>query len=183
MQDWGDKYSSDEDMWATEDEDYEGNESDSSSQEEYYRSRSVSDSYTLQYPKSVNHIKGFREYIKLGTIRSDDATATRTSEKKKQAKQPLCMMCVAPFCTFLCRLYTILTWNRLTRFIEDVTSDDEILFLFLNLDIVLRNLTSEGFAHIWQSKWVEIIVIKTERTQIYFLSDVFAAIASYEWEV
>lgn len=62
MQDWGDKYSSDEDMWATEDEDYEGNESDSSSQEEYYRSRSVSDSYTLQYPKSVNHIKSFREY-------------------------------------------------------------------------------------------------------------------------
>ena len=50
-QDWGDKYSSDEDMWATEDEDYEGNESDSSSQEEYYRGRSVSDSYTLQYPK------------------------------------------------------------------------------------------------------------------------------------
>lgn len=84
MQDWGDKYSSDEDMWATEDEDYEGNESDSSSQEEYYRSRSVSDSYTLQYPKSVNHIKGFREYIKLGTIRSDDATATRTSEKKNR---------------------------------------------------------------------------------------------------
>ena len=88
-------------------------------------------------------------------------------------------MCVAPFCTFLCRFCTILTWNRLTRFIEDVTSDDEILFLFLNLDIVLRNLTSEGFAYIWQSKWVEIIVIKTERTQIHFLSDVFAAIASW----
>ena len=51
MQDWGDKYSSDEDMWATEDEDYEGNESDSSSEDEYHRSRSVSDSYTLQYPK------------------------------------------------------------------------------------------------------------------------------------
>ena len=74
MQDWGDKYSSDEDMWATEDEDYEGNESDSSSQEEYYRSRSVSDSYTLQYPKSVNHIKAF-ESIKLGAIRSDDASS------------------------------------------------------------------------------------------------------------
>lgn len=43
MQDWGDKYSSDEDIWATEDEDYEGNESDSSSEDEYHRSRSVSD--------------------------------------------------------------------------------------------------------------------------------------------
>ena len=181
MQDWGDKYSSDEDMWATEDEDYEGNESDSSSQEEYYRSRSVSDSFTLQYPKSVNHIKGFREYwTRRYKIRWRNGN--ENVRKKKQAKQPLCI-CVAPFCTFLCRFCTILTWNRLTRFIEDVTSDDEILFLFLNLDIVLRNLTSGGFAYIWQSKWVEIIVIKTERTQIHFLSDVFATIASYEWEV
>ena len=82
MQDWGDKYSSDEDMWATEDEDYEGNESDSSSQEEYYRSRSVSDSYTLQYPKQT--ILQVFQSIKLGTIRSDDATATKTSEKKNR---------------------------------------------------------------------------------------------------
>lgn len=64
MQDWGDKYSSDEDMWATEDEDYDGNESDSSSQEEYYGNRSVSDSYILYY-NTLNkpyHIKGFPQY-------------------------------------------------------------------------------------------------------------------------
>ena len=37
-----------------------------------------------------------------------------------------------------------------------------------------------GFAYVWQSKWVEIIAIKTERMQIDFLSEVFAAIASLD---
>ena len=44
--------------------------------------------------------------------------------------------------------------------------------------MVLRNLTPGGFAYIWQSKWVGIIAIKTERTQIHFWSDVFAAFVS-----
>ncbi|KAM7429972.1 hypothetical protein ABFA07_019255 [Porites harrisoni] len=56
VQDWGDKYSSDEDMWATEDEDYEGNESDSSSQEEYYRSRSRV--YTRTRRRRVHYRRG-----------------------------------------------------------------------------------------------------------------------------
>ena len=38
-------------------------------------------------------------------------------------------------------------------------SNDEILFLFLNLDL-------GGFAYILQSKWVGVITIKTERMQI-----------------
>ena len=38
-------------------------------------------------------------------------------------------------------------------------SNDEILFLFLNLDL-------GGFAYLLQSKWVAVIMIKTERTQI-----------------
>ena len=44
--------------------------------------------------------------------------------------------------------------------------------------MVPRNLTPGGFAYISQSKWVGIIAIKTERTQIQFLSDVFVAVAS-----
>ena len=59
----------------------------------------------------------------------------------------------------------------------------EILFLFLNLDMVLWNSTSGGFAFIWQSKWVGIIAIKTERTQIHFLSDVLVAVASLDLKV
>ena len=36
------------------------------------------------------------------------------------------------------------------------TSNDEILFLSLNLDKVPWNSNSGGFAYIWQSKYVEI---------------------------
>ena len=35
--------------------------------------------------------------------------------------------------------------------------------------IVPWNSTSGGFAYIWQSKWLGMIAIKTERTQIHFL--------------
>ena len=66
---------------------------------------------------------------------------------------------------------------------EDVTSNDEILFLFLSLGMVPWNSTSGGFAYIWQSKWVGIIAIKTEGTQIHFLSDVLVAVASLDLNV
>lgn len=49
--------------------------------------------------------------------------------------------------------------------------------------MVPRNSTAGGFAYIWQKKWVGIIVIKTERRQIHFLSDLFAAIASLDLTV
>ena len=56
-------------------------------------------------------------------------------------------------------------------------------FLFLYLDMVPRNSTPGGFAYIWQSKWVGIIAIKTERTQIHFLSDILIAVASLDLKV
>ena len=65
----------------------------------------------------------------------------------------------------------------------DVTSDDKIQFLSLYLDMVYRNSTPGGFANIWQSKWVGIIAIKTERTQINFLSDILIAVASLDLKV
>ena len=54
---------------------------------------------------------------------------------------------------------------------------DDYLFLIDYLDMVPRNSTPGGFAYIWQSKWVGIVSIKTERTQIHFLSDVLIAFA------
>ena len=45
------------------------------------------------------------------------------------------------------------------------------------------NSTSGGFAYIWQSKWVEIIEIKTERTQIQCLGEVLVAVASLDLKV
>ena len=41
----------------------------------------------------------------------------------------------------------------------------------------------EGLAYIWQSKWLRIVAIKTERTQIHFLSDVLVAVASLDLKV
>ena len=40
-----------------------------------------------------------------------------------------------------------------------------------------------GFAYIWQSKWVGIMAIKTDRMQIHFLSDVFVVFASLNLKV
>ena len=44
--------------------------------------------------------------------------------------------------------------------------------------MVSWNSASGGFAYIWPSMWIGIIAIKTERTQIHFLSDVLVAVAS-----
>ena len=49
--------------------------------------------------------------------------------------------------------------------------------------MVPRNSTLEWFAYIWQSKWVGIVAIKTERTQIHLLSDVLIAVASFDLKV
>ena len=58
-----------------------------------------------------------------------------------------------------------------------------MLSLFLNLDMVPTNSSPGGFAYIGQSKSVGIIAIKTERTQIHFLSDVLVAVASLDLTV
>ena len=48
--------------------------------------------------------------------------------------------------------------------------------------MVPRNSTAEGFAYIRQSKRV-MIAIKTERSQIHFLSDVLVAVVSLDLKV
>ena len=42
------------------------------------------------------------------------------------------------------------------------------------------NSDSGGVSYIWQSKWVGIIAIKAEGTQIDFLSDILVAVASLD---
>ena len=53
---------------------------------------------------------------------------------------------------------------------------DKIVFLFLNLDMVVRNSTPGNFAYIWQRRWDGIITMKIERMHINFLSDLFAGV-------
>ena len=79
--------------------------------------------------------------------------------------------CITLFCTCLCRHSTTTTWMAQFHVISKTrTYDDEILFLFLNLNIFLDNSTPGKFAYIRQSERVEIIALN-------FLSEVFAAFA------
>ena len=66
---------------------------------------------------------------------------------------------------------------------EGANKQRQILFVFLSLDMVTWNSASGGFAYIWQSKWVGIIAVKTERTQIHFLMDVLVVVASLDLKV
>ena len=45
------------------------------------------------------------------------------------------------------------------------------------------NSASGGFTHNWQSKGLGRIAIKTEKTQIHILRDVFVAVASLDLKV
>ena len=53
----------------------------------------------------------------------------------------------------------------------------KIYFSFCAWIMVTRNSASWGFSYIWESKWVGVIALKTERTQIHFLCDVLFAVA------
>ena len=55
-------------------------------------------------------------------------------------------------------------------------SDDEISFLSLKQGMVLRNSAPGGFACILKIE--SIVAMKAKRTQIHFLSYVFAAVSS-----
>ena len=48
---------------------------------------------------------------------------------------------------------------------ERKEADDEIVFLFLNLQMVLSNSTQGKFTYIWQGKWFGLIAIKIERVR------------------
>ena len=54
--------------------------------------------------------------------------------------------------------------------------NENIFFLFTNLDKADKNSAPEEFACIWQSKRVGIITIETEKMQIHFSCDVFVAV-------
>ena len=51
-------------------------------------------------------------------------------------------------------------------------------FLFVNLDMFDRNSAPEEFACIWQSKWVGIITIETEKMWVHSSCEYFVVISS-----
>ena len=66
---------------------------------------------------------------------------------------------------------------------EDVNKQRRNFISLSELEFGPLNSASRGFAYNWQSNWVGIIAIKTERTQIHFLSDVLVAVASLDLKV
>ena len=138
--------------------------------------------------KEKTHGRGAAHQSHQGlTLRSNDATVTRTSKKRNMrvCKQKNNFARASRvFVHFFAVSARLRRENGYFRVLwRTQTSNDEILFLFLNLDVVPRNSTSGGFAYIWQSKWVGIIAIKTERMQSHFLSDVLIAAASLDLDV
>ena len=69
-------------------------------------------------------------------------------------------------------------------FMEEINKQQRNFISLSELgSMVIWNSASGGFVYIWWSKWVRIIAIKTEKTQIHFLSDVLVAVVSLNLEV
>ena len=108
----------------------------------------------------------------------------RRQQRERQINNWFYKQSTTFFVHFFACFCTTTTWKCLIlRFAGDIKSDSEIQFLFYYLDMVPRNSTPGGFANIWQRKWVGIIAIKTERTQIHFLSDILITVASLDLKV
>ena len=126
----------------------------------------------------------FRRYRRLcclstliGTLRSNDADGNENVKKKSCLIRKKNNFARASrfFVHFFSCFCTTTTWKcLLLRFMENVNKQRRN---FISLCELRHgpwpwNPASWGFAYISQSKWVGIIAIKTEGTQIHFLSDV-----------
>ena len=78
-----------------------------------------------------------------------------------------------------CRFCTTTTWKCLiSRFMENVNKQRRNFISLSELVYGPLKFNFRRVAYILQSKWVGIIAIKTERTQILLLSDILVAVAS-----
>ena len=122
----------------------------------------------------------------LETFRSDDATATRTSKRAIGLKSKTTTLHVHH--AFF--LYILLPFVHdygvkmpdLAFYGGRKQATTKLLFLFLNLDVVLTTSTP-GVVNLHLTKYVDRSkkterTMETERTQVHFLNDVFAAVAS-----
>ena len=118
-------------------------------------------------------MKTLTKITTIGTLRCHDSNGNETVKKTigLMSKKKLCT-CIMLFCTF--HLPSLHDYNvkmpNCTFYggRKLVTSDDEIFLLFMNLHMVLRNLTPAEFAYIWQSKHIDIIPMKILKLEFTF---------------
>ena len=60
---------------------------------------------------------------------------------------------------------------------EPLTSDDELIFLFLNLSAVSKKSTPGKFSYIWHFQRTGVKGDKVEKARIHVKSDIFTAVA------
>ena len=122
----------------------------------------------------------------LRTSRPNDASKKTIGRFNKQNNNFI-RTCITLFCTFLYRFCTTTSWKCLiSHFMENVNRQRRNFISLSELGYPPRfpwNSTSGGFTYIWQSKYVTISTIKTERTQIHSLSDIPVAVASLDLKV
>ena len=105
----------------------------------------------------------------------------REREKKTKgfiSKQQLCT-CITFFCTFLSCFCTTSTWKCLiSRFKGDVNKQRRNFISLSELEYGHLKFSFRRVRLVHLTKYVVgIIAVKTERTQIHFLSDVLVAVA------
>ena len=123
------------------------------------------------------------------TSRSNDAKGKKECQKTIGFTSKTTTLHVHHTCLYISLLvfFTITIKKCLIyRFMEHVNNERRNSISLSELGyayMVPRNSTPEGFAYIWKSKWVGVIVIKTEKTKIHYLSDVLVAVASFDLKV
>ena len=130
---------------------------------------------------------GFSGSSSVGTLRSNDANGNENVKKKNNrfCKQNNNFARASRFFVhFFARFCTTTTWKcPISLFMEDVNKRRRNFISLSVLGYGPKEFNSRRFAYIWQSKWIGIIAIKTERTQIHFLSDVLITVASLNLKV
>ena len=116
----------------------------------------------------------------LGSFSNDDGDGSENVTKAKDLISTTTTLHVhhAFLYISLRSLHEATTWKSLiSRFMEQVTSDNEFFLLFQNLSVVPKKLTPGKFSYIWHFQEIGMSATKFEKGRIHFKSDVFATVA------
>ena len=97
--------------------------------------------------------KTYKLKSSIRSLRKDDGNDNKNGKKRNRfrlAERQLCM-CITSFHSLRCTTASWIFLISRALFVE--VGENTTKFLFLNLDMVLSDSTSEYFPNIWQMKW------------------------------